>query len=68
LRLSVCAPPWRLREQFIRELLEANDMAASVYVALSADASSSHKAAIDVSRDDRKSCFDDSSILGMRKT
>jgi hypothetical protein len=37
-------------------------MAVSVYVVLSADASSSRKPAIDASRDDRKSHFDDSSI------
>jgi hypothetical protein len=43
-------------------------MAASVYVVLSADASSSHKPANDVPCNGRESCFNDSPIRKTRKT
>jgi hypothetical protein len=47
---------------------EANDVTASVYVALSADALSSLTPMIDAPRGGRKSCFSDSSIRKMKKT
>jgi hypothetical protein len=47
---------------------EANNMAASVYVALSADASSSHKPAIDAPRDNRRSHFNNLPVRKTRKT
>jgi hypothetical protein len=47
---------------------EVNDMAMSVYVALSADALSSHKPTIDAPDDNRKCRFSDSSTREMKKT
>jgi hypothetical protein len=47
---------------------KANDMAACVYIAMSADASGSHTPAIDAPRDGKKLCFSDPSVQKMRKT
>jgi hypothetical protein len=52
----------------IEDWPEANDMAAIVYVVLSADALSSRTPVIDAPRGGWKSCFDDSSIRKMKKT
>jgi hypothetical protein len=46
---------------------EANDMAASVYIALSADASSSRTPVIDAPCDGQKSRFNDPSVQKMKK-
>jgi hypothetical protein len=43
-------------------------MAVSVYIALSADASSSHTPAIDALRGGQKSCFGDSSVRKTKTT
>jgi hypothetical protein len=47
---------------------QVNNMAASVYVALSADASSSRKPAIDAPHDNRRSRFNNLPVRKMRKT
>jgi hypothetical protein len=47
---------------------EPNDIATSVYIALRADASSSHTATIDVPRDGLKSRLSDLPTQKMRKT
>jgi hypothetical protein len=45
---------------------EANDMAASVYILLSVDASSSRSPAVNAPRDGQKSCVGDSSVRELR--
>jgi hypothetical protein len=47
---------------------EGNDMAATVYVALSADTSNSRKPANDAPCDGRESCFSNSLVQKTRKT
>jgi hypothetical protein len=47
---------------------KVDDMASSVCVALSADASSSHKPVIDTPRDNWRSCFNNLPVRKMRKT
>jgi hypothetical protein len=47
---------------------EVNNIATSVYVALSADASSSHKPMIDAPHDNQRSHFNNLTVQKMRKT